>query len=44
MSLTDVIDLNFDYEEVFLHISFQIDTDCKPGFIGRKRKTDGSTF
>lgn len=39
MSLIDVIDLSFAYEgsydEVFSHVSFQIDTNWKLGFIGR---------
>ena len=39
MSLIDVIDLSFSYEgsydEVFSHVSFQIDTDWRLGFIGR---------
>lgn len=39
MSLINVIDLSFSYEgsydEVFSHVSFQIDTDWKLGFIGR---------
>lgn len=39
MSLIDVVDLTFAYEgsydEVFSHVSFQIDTDWKLGFIGR---------
>lgn len=39
MSLIDVTDLTFYYEgsydEIFSHVSFQIDTDWKLGFIGR---------
>ncbi len=39
MSLIDVVDLSFSYEgscdEVFSHVSFQIDTNWKLGFIGR---------
>lgn len=39
MSLIDVTDLSFSYEgsydEVFSHVSFQIDTDWRLGFIGR---------
>lgn len=39
MSLIDVVDLSFSYEgsydEVFSHVSFQIDTDWRLGFIGR---------
>ncbi len=39
MSLIDVVDLSFawegSYDEVFSHVSFQIDTDWKLGFIGR---------
>lgn len=39
MSLINVTDLSFSYEgscdEVFSHVSFQIDTDWKLGFIGR---------
>lgn len=39
MSLIDITDLSFSYEgsydQVFSHVSFQIDTDWKLGFIGR---------
>lgn len=39
MSLINITDLTFTYEggydEVFSHVSFQIDTDWKLGFIGR---------
>lgn len=39
MSLIDVTDLTFyydgSYDEIFSHVSFQIDTDWKLGFIGR---------
>lgn len=39
MALIDVVDLSFayegSYEEVFTHVSFQIDTNWKLGFIGR---------
>ena len=39
MSLINVVDLSFAYEgsydEVFSHVSFQIDTNWKLGFIGR---------
>ena len=39
MALIDVVDLSFAYEgsydNVFEHVSFQIDTDWKLGFVGR---------
>ena len=39
MSLIDVVDLTFayegNYENVFEHVSFQLDTDWKLGFTGR---------
>lgn len=39
MSLIDVVDMSFAYEgssdDVFEHVSFQIDTDWKLGFVGR---------
>ena len=42
MSLIQVKNLSFTYEDsfdpVFENISFQIDTDCKLGFIGRNVK------
>ena len=44
MALIDVVDLSFAYEgsydNVFEHVSFQIDTDWKLGLLGERARED----
>ena len=48
MALIDVVDLSFAYEgsydNVFEHVSFQIDTDWKLGFFGKLRISGEDIF
>ena len=48
MALIDVVDLSFAYEgsydNVFEHVSFQIDTDWKLGFVGRNGAREDDIF